>query len=1298
MADDCGELVDYLSDQDVEEALDEYTPPPHITLTTNDDADDFDAAPPRSPCSRSRDTLYDLVPALELHERYTADTPLEAQLVDITFRDHALPAIDARSPQWLAQDHFADAITEDVDTAPTALRIDLHLVDASGRSITATVGGDDGLPPFRTRVHFQSIEAGVASDARVLDLRQAIARRLELAPDAIHYETSQQASLIGFDPKRNDPLQRMTYTTVSFGFDTAECAARARRLEYSARALKFELLDRKRDVAIEFMIERGLDACGWVLIRRARIVPPHRRTSAAQLEVVCAVEDVGPSERVGLAPMLTATYDIETFGSRGAGVFPDASVEGDYVCAVTTCFWRAGRPENERFSVVMVVGDAGGADYGHDVAVECYATERELLCAWGDLLRRSRPSVLVSYNGFRFDNPYLSTRARLRCNGSARDRRAFWHFGAHVHQPVVDAQFRLESNAFGVNEGSSWTVGGTVVVDVMQYVSMNYKLPLYSLNFVAKHFLGGGKTDLDIPTMFRLVEAGRFRRLVQYVTVDGERTQELLSRLKVIASVWEMSRATSTLPTDVLTRGQQIRVMNRLRRTCATECVAIRQPPKAPKRRFIGASVVTPRARIYNDDVIITLDFASLYPSLIKAYNLCYQTWIEPARVDEVRRQFPDLELVSHELRLGQVWEPCSMSSLPMDAPELPRASAIKLADAIGKQREKGCVDIAFTEDEFSALVEPLVRMNGGLTTEHFVRVPSAVKGGEGAGAKSNTSRFDYYRPKVVKHTFAKGVPDPSSPSGEARCPSLLPQILEDLGKLRKEAKKRMGAAEAAVDTAEAAGDAEGAAVQREQAALFDKEQLSYKVVMNSLYGFTAADTLRLLALSETITALGRRALQDSIRIAEAKCAEMGFEGEVVYGDTDSIFVNVRGATTAEALDVGACISEACNDHFARVTKSRKLVLEFEALFENMILIGKKTYAGLQHAVHGTGERVRRTYGGVEVEFEAHGMNPKPKKYKKGMRAVRRDTCPFVGRTQGESIDVFLETRSVEKTLAYIEDAAMRLVRSEVPLQDFQITMQLKRESDYAKDPNDAVAKQPHLRLVKKLEQRSREGPLPQGCHLYSVGSRVAYYYAETDEEIGCDRAECPVYGGATGVRADRVHYFDLLRKALKQGLGALAEVEVLMERIERQHVVPLRDELKRRRRQLAERRRTLATTHNIQSFFGRASGGRNAAPVLPPVIAPVAPVPPAHTLCSAATPPPLLATDVAVAAAEEVNIANNRRGAKEMSVADNDTAAEDMSAMNTTIPPQHKKRAASAPSVAPVRRRKQGNIASFLA
>ena len=61
---------------------------------------------------------------------------------------------------------------------------------------------------------------------------------------------------------------------------------------------------------------------------------------------------------------------------------------------------------------------------------------------------------------------------------------------------------------------------------------------------------------------------------------------------------------------------------------------------KKSNESFVGATVLNAKKGAYMDKVVTGLDFASLYPSIMRAHNLCYNTIV----LDKTYDNLPDIE------------------------------------------------------------------------------------------------------------------------------------------------------------------------------------------------------------------------------------------------------------------------------------------------------------------------------------------------------------------------------------------------------------------------------------------------------------------------------------------------------------------------------------------------------------------------------------------------------------------------------------------------------------------------------
>ncbi|KAJ4928707.1 hypothetical protein JOQ06_004333 [Pogonophryne albipinna] len=121
---------------------------------------------------------------------------------------------------------------------------------------------------------------------------------------------------------------------------------------------------------------------------------------------------------------------------------------------------------------------------------------------------------------------------------------------------------------------------------------------------------------------------GRWKAVDHYVRrVRG--TMQLLQQQDVIGRTSELARVFGIQFLHVLTRGSQYRVESMMLRVAkplnyipVTPSVQQRAQQRAPQCIPL---VMEPESRFYSNSVVV-LDFQSLYPSIVIAYNYCYST------------------------------------------------------------------------------------------------------------------------------------------------------------------------------------------------------------------------------------------------------------------------------------------------------------------------------------------------------------------------------------------------------------------------------------------------------------------------------------------------------------------------------------------------------------------------------------------------------------------------------------------------------------------------------------------------
>ncbi|CAN4108758.1 unnamed protein product [Withania somnifera] len=496
--------------------------------------------------------------------------------------------------------------------------------------------------------------------------------------------------------------------------------------------------------------------------------------------------------------------------------------------------------------------------------------------------------------------------------------------------PMFHEDAAIIDDEWGRTHASGVHVGGRIVLNIWRIMRGEVKLNLYTLEAVAEAVLRRKFPYIPnkVLTNWFLSGPGRARyRCIEYFLERAKLNLQIMNQLDVVNRTSELAR---------------IFGIDFFQLAHAQNYVAIspgnQQVASQPAMECIPL-VMEPKSGFYADPVVV-LDFQSLYPSMIIAYNLCFCTCLgkvtsTKANILGVSSYSPDKN-VMHNLK------------------------------------------------------------------DEILLTPNGVM---------------YVPPRIWK--------------------GVLPRLLEEILDTRimvKTAMKKLAPGQQVLHR------------------IFNARQLALKLIANVTYGYTAAGfsgRMPCAELADSIVQCARRTLENAISFVNTNHR---WNAEVIYGDTDSMFVLLEGRSVEEAFRIGHEIASEVT-----AMNPNPVTLKMEKVYHSCFLLTKKRYVGYSY------ENVDQS----KPVFDA-----------KGIETVRRDTCGAVSKIMERSLRVFFEYRDIEKVKSYLVRQWKKIISGRVSLQDFVFAKEVRLGTYSAQAsslPPAAIVATKAMRVDPRAEPRYAE-------------------------------------------------------------------------------------------------------------------------------------------------------------------------------------------------------------------------------
>jgi DNA polymerase elongation subunit (family B) len=393
--------------------------------------------------------------------------------------------------------------------------------------------------------------------------------------------------------------------------------------------------------------------CEWIEFEGEKVVDEDKLSTTENEYVVRTASVKTLPEKVSKnlnSHARVFSFDIECY-TPNHNKFPDLWDPDCPIEAISCSMYSTDGTGLKTWS--LVIGDCPPSQNPLNTVIRC-KDEIDLIYKTCELIKDEDPEILTGFN-LAFDIEYMD--ARLSANLVP------WpEFGRLKNREVQIKVEKWDSSAYrNMKIAHFLGVHGRIVMDIYLEVKRNCRFPQYNLNWVSNHFLGTGKVPLGYKKMFALLEKHKLgnqkgkgspeyeegmkaiAKVVEYCDEDAALCLKLFSCLKMWVNAIESANIMCVNIYDLNTRGQQIRCYQMLYRECMKDGFFIntKEMVKVP---FEGGKVQDPVPGIHPNS--LTIDFNSLYPSIMQAHNVCYTTKVPEKLFNKIPKEACHVRIV----------------------------------------------------------------------------------------------------------------------------------------------------------------------------------------------------------------------------------------------------------------------------------------------------------------------------------------------------------------------------------------------------------------------------------------------------------------------------------------------------------------------------------------------------------------------------------------------------------------------------------------------------------------------------